>query len=72
MDWLRADRPGRALLANAITERHDPIKRLSHKEVEVLLPPILFEAIQLEKTIPDLAPKDKRQDSRARVTYLYD
>ncbi len=67
MDWLRAGRPGRALLANAITERHDSIKRLSHKEVEVLVPPILFEAIQFEKTIPDLAPKDKRPQSRTRV-----
>ena len=36
MDGLRAGRPGRALLANAITERHDSIKRLSHKEIEVL------------------------------------
>jgi hypothetical protein len=30
-------------------------------------PPILFEAIQFEKTIPDLAPKDKRPHSRTRV-----
>ena len=38
-----------------------------HREPIKPFPPILFEAIHFEKTIPDLAPKYKRPHSRTRV-----